>query len=96
MIDPIIRQRSKFVKMSFGEWVRLAADQWQLPPEAWDVLAEEDGLARGDYGLYDAVLSYAYHEIYGENPYAHMDTEGKGGVSRESKRRVGRGSILPV
>jgi hypothetical protein len=32
------------------DWADLAANQRQLPPEAWDVLAAEDGLAPGDFG----------------------------------------------
>jgi hypothetical protein len=68
---------------TFREWVNLAADQRQLPPEAWDVLAHEDGLRRGDFGSYDVVLAYMNNEIYGDNPYAQFGSEGKGGVVRD-------------
>lgn len=67
----------------FHEWTRLAADQRTLPPEAWDVLAQEDGLSEGDFGPYDIVLAYMNNEIYGDNPYAAFGSEGKGGVVRD-------------
>jgi hypothetical protein len=68
---------------TFHEWVRLAADQRQLPPEAWDILAREDGLSQDDFGPYDIVLVYLNNEIYGANPYGQFGTEGKGGVVRD-------------
>ena len=59
------------------------SDQRQLPPEAWDIVAEEDGLSQGEFGDYDAILAYMNNEIYGENPYAQVGTEGKGGVIKD-------------
>lgn len=67
---------------TFREWVRLGSDVRQLPDEAWDVLAEEDGLSRGEFGPYDAVLAYVNNEIYGDTPYAQVGSESKGAVMR--------------
>jgi len=68
---------------NFREWMTLASDLRTLPPEAWDVLAAEDGLARGDYGDYDIIIAYMNNEIYGESPYSQVGSEGKGGVIRD-------------
>lgn len=68
---------------TFREWMTLAADLRALPPEAWDVVAEEDGLARGDFGKYDIIIAYANNEIYGESPYSQVGSEGEGGVVRD-------------
>ncbi len=70
-------------KGTFHQWIQLAADQRRLPPEAWDVLAEEDGFPMGTFGSYDIILAYMNNEIYGESPYAQADSEGKGGVVRD-------------
>jgi len=50
------------------DWADLAEEQRQLPPEAWDVLAAEDGLAPGDFGPYRFVSVYMNNEMYGEGP----------------------------
>ena len=68
---------------TFREWLGLASDLRTLPPEAWDVLEAEDGLARGDYGDYDIVIAYMNNEIYGESPYSQVGSEGVGGVVRD-------------
>jgi len=68
---------------TFRDWARLMADQRQLPPEAWDVLAEEDGLRPRDFGNYDIVIAYMNNEIYGDNPYAQFGAEGKRGVVKD-------------
>ena len=68
---------------TFRQWTRLSDDLRQLPPEAWTVLAEEDGLAPGDHGDYDIILAYANNEIYGETPYGAFGAEGKAGVVRD-------------
>ncbi|MCH2667056.1 MAG: hypothetical protein MKZ59_03665 [Deinococcales bacterium] len=68
---------------TYREWVSLASDQRQLPPEAWDVLRKEDGLKEGNFGPYDMVLAYMNNEIYGDTPYAQFGSEGLGGVVRD-------------
>jgi hypothetical protein len=68
---------------TFREWIHLAADQRQLPPEAWEILAQEDGLRHSEFGPYDIVLTYLNNEIYGDNPYVQFGSEGKGGVLRD-------------
>lgn len=77
LYDPDVAPRG-----TFREWVRLGSDVRQLPDEAWDILTEEDGLGRGEFGDYDVILAYVNNEIYGETPYAQVGTEGKGGVIR--------------
>ena len=49
------------------EWQNLAADQRQLPPEAWDVL-EAEGIPRGEFGPYRFVTAYLNNELYGQGP----------------------------
>lgn len=73
--DPDVEPRG-----TYREWLDLAADLRQLPPEAWDIVAEEEGLSRGDYGDFDILLAYANNEIYGETPYAAPGSEGTEGV----------------
>ncbi len=68
---------------TFREWTRLAADLRQLPPEAWEVLQEEEGIGRDEYGDYDIILAYLNNEIYGVTPYAQVGTEAKGAVVRD-------------
>lgn len=68
---------------TFREWLRLGDDLRQLPPEAWDVLLEEDDLLPGEFGDYDIVLTYLNNEIYGDSPYSQPGTDGKGGVLRD-------------
>jgi hypothetical protein len=68
---------------TFREWLNLASDLRVLPPEAWDVLESDDGLARGDFGDYDIVLAYMNNEIYGESPYSQIGSEGIGGVVKD-------------
>lgn len=52
---------------TWDEWADLAANQRQLPPEAWDVLAEE-GISPGNFGPYRFVSAYVNNEMYGEGP----------------------------
>lgn len=49
------------------DWVELAANQLQLPPEAWDVLAAE-GIQPDDFGPYDYVTVFLNDEMYGDGP----------------------------
>ncbi len=49
------------------EWADLLEDQNQLPPEAWDMLAEE-GISRGEFGPYKFVSVYLNNEMYGQGP----------------------------
>jgi len=52
---------------TWPEWADLVADQTQLPPEAWDVLAGE-GIGAGSFGPYRFVTAYLNNEMYGEGP----------------------------
>ncbi len=78
LTDPTLSPRG-----TFRDWLRLADDLRQLPPEAWDVLLQEDGLLPGEFGTYDIVLAYLNNEIYGDSPYSQPGTDGKGGVLRD-------------
>lgn len=71
---------------TFREWIRLADDQRQLPPEAWDVVMAEDGLQRGQFGDYDIIVAFANNKLFGDTPYVQQGTEGKGGVTRDWKQ----------
>jgi len=51
------------------EWADLVKFQRQLPPEAWDVLAQEDGLEVGDTGDYQMVSVFLNNEMYGAGPF---------------------------
>lgn len=52
---------------TWQDWVDLAEDQTKLPPEAWDILAQE-GIEKGDFGPYRFVSAYLNNEMYGEGP----------------------------
>lgn len=54
---------------TWTEWASLLKDQRQLPPEAWDILAAEDGLSPGYYGDYKMLTVYMNNELYGEGPW---------------------------
>lgn len=62
LTDPDVAPRG-----TWQDWADLAADQNQLPPEAWDVLAAE-GIAPGGFGPYRFVTAYVNNEMYGEGP----------------------------
>lgn len=51
------------------EWADLAKNQTQLPPEAWDLLLEEDGLEPGATGDYNMISVYMNNEMYGVGPF---------------------------
>ncbi|HIL34321.1 MAG TPA: hypothetical protein EYG28_02805 [Nitrospiria bacterium] len=53
---------------TWQEWADLAENQKQLPPEAWEVLQDEDGLSPGDFGGYRFVSVYMNNEMYGAGP----------------------------
>ncbi len=52
---------------TWDAWADLAANQRQLPPEAWDILAQE-GIEEGKFGPYRMVTVYMNNEMYGEGP----------------------------
>ncbi len=68
---------------TFAEWLNLSKDLRQLPPEAWEAVAREDGLAPGEFGPYDVIVAYLNNEIYGSTPFANSFSEGKSGVMRD-------------
>jgi len=53
---------------NWKDWTSLVKDQQQLPPEAWDILAMEDGLMPGEFGPYRFVSVYMNNEMYGTGP----------------------------
>jgi len=52
---------------TWQDWADLAKEQRQLPPEAWDILAQE-GIEEGDFGPYRMVTVYLNNEMYGDGP----------------------------
>jgi len=50
------------------DWVALAQDPGQLPPEAWAVLAQE-GIPQGTFGPYRFVSVFLNNEMYGDGPF---------------------------
>jgi len=64
MTDPNAGPRGNWI-----EWADLAEDQTQIPPEAWDMLADEDQLGLGEFGDYKMVTVYMNNEMYGEGPF---------------------------
>ena len=52
---------------TWDEWADVAKEQRQLPPEAWDILANE-GIQQGDFGPYRMVTVYMNNEMYGDGP----------------------------
>ncbi|MDW7709255.1 MAG: hypothetical protein SCH98_02180 [Deferrisomatales bacterium] len=60
---------------TWDEWVGLAANHLQLPPEAWDVLTAEDALAPDDFGPYDYVSVFLNQKMYGDGPVGAGDIE---------------------
>jgi len=52
------------------EWADLAKTQTQIPPEAWDLLADE-GLALGDFGEYNMISIFMNNEMYGDGPFGN-------------------------
>ncbi len=66
-INSWLNQASAGPRGTWDDWADLAAEQRQLPPEAWDVLAAE-GIQQGDFGPYRMVTVYMNNEMYGEGP----------------------------
>ncbi len=60
---------NKGPKGTWIDWADLALNQQQLPAEAWEMLADEDGLTEGDYGPYRMVSVYMNNEMYGQGPF---------------------------
>lgn len=52
---------------TWDQWADLAKEQRQLPPEAWDILAQE-GIQPGHFGPYRFVSVYMNNEMYGDGP----------------------------
>ncbi|RKY22571.1 MAG: hypothetical protein DRQ55_00615 [Planctomycetota bacterium] len=50
---------------TWQDWADLAQDQLEIPDEAWDVLAAEDGLPKGQFGHYRFISVYMNNEMYG-------------------------------
>ncbi len=67
-IDAWLTRENQGPRGTWIEWADLAKVQTQLPPEAWDVLAEE-GISRGDFGDYNMVSVFLNNEMYGEGPF---------------------------
>lgn len=62
MLDEEVGPRGTWI-----DWSDLAFEQRQLPPEAWDLLAEE-GLTPGNFGDYNMITVIMNNEAYGQGP----------------------------
>ncbi len=60
---------NKGPKGTWIDWADLNLNQQQLPQEAWDLLAAEDGLTQGNFGPYRMVSVYMNNEMYGMGPF---------------------------
>jgi len=67
-IDAWMSQTGQGPRGTWFEWADLAKEQRQLPPEALDVLAAEDGLAPGEFGDYQMITAFMNNEMYGAGP----------------------------
>ena len=65
-IEQWLTKRTKGPRGTLYEWADLALEQRQLPPEAWDIVAAEEGLEPGTYGDFDMITVYLNNEMYGE------------------------------
>lgn len=50
------------------EWANLAKEQRQIPPEAWDLLAQE-GIQPGEFADYQMISVFMNNEMYGDGPF---------------------------
>jgi hypothetical protein len=57
------------------DWADLAEDQLQIPPEAYDILAQQ-GIGPGDFGDGRFISVYMNNEMYGRGPSNGVDEHG--------------------
>lgn len=67
-IDAWLSNEDQGPRGTWIEWADLAKFQRQIPPEAWDMLAD-DGITPTDFQDYDMVSVYMNNEMYGQGPY---------------------------
>ena len=81
-ISRMLNERQTKPKGVFNEWVALARNQRQLPPEAWDVIRDLPGVSPADreIGKFDAVLAFVNNKLYGISRVGQPNTDGKGDV----------------
>lgn len=66
-IEAWLSDPSQGPRGTWVEWADLVKFQTQLPPEAWDALAEE-GITPVNFEDYDMLSVYLNNEMYGEGP----------------------------
>ncbi len=66
-IDAWMNETNQGPLGTWFEWADLAENQRQLPPEAWEALADE-GLGPSNYGDFDMLSVFLNNEMYGEGP----------------------------
>lgn len=67
-IERWLTQDDEGPRGSWFAWADLAKVQTQLPPEAWEILAQE-GITASDFGGYNMISVYMNNEMYGEGPF---------------------------
>ena len=67
-IDSWLSNANQGPRGTWIEWADLAKVQTQLPPEAWDKLAD-DGITPTNFQDYDMISVFVNNEMYGQGPY---------------------------
>ena len=67
-VDAWLNQENQGPRGTWFEWADLVKEQRQLPPEALDVLAAEDGLGPGEFGEFEMITVFMNNEAYGAGP----------------------------
>ncbi len=62
-----LKEENQGPRGTWQQWADLVKEQRQLPPEAWDILAQE-GISPGNFGPYRFVSVYMNNEMYGAGP----------------------------
>ncbi|HSR51679.1 MAG TPA: hypothetical protein VLV83_12690 [Acidobacteriota bacterium] len=68
-VEAMIMDRDVAPQGRWFEWVDLATFQTQLPPEAWEIVEQEDGLKRGEFGELQMISVFLNNEMYGNGPF---------------------------
>jgi len=64
-VSAMLDDASTAPRGTWSDWADLASDQLEIPDEAWDVIAAEDGLSKGQFGDYRFISVYMNNEMYG-------------------------------
>ena len=68
-VEAWMNNRNEGPSGKWFEWSDLATFQTQLPPEAWEIVKQENGLERGEFGNLQMISVFLNNEMYGEGPF---------------------------